>query len=144
METITQTVAVSKKALWIGYVLSALPVLLFLFSGAMKLVKPPAVIEGFAHLGLPEKLALGLGILEITCTILYVIPRTAVFGAILLTGYLGAAILTHLRVGEPIFMPIIIGVSVWSGLFLRDPRLRALIPLRRMPPRLSKNNVAMS
>ena len=115
--------------------MSALLVLLFLFSGVMKLIKPPSVTEGFAHFGLPEKLMLGLGILEIACTVLYVIPRTAVLGAILLTGYLGGAIVTNLRAGEPVFMPIIVGVLVWGGLFLRDPRLRALIPLRRPPPR---------
>jgi len=140
MQTITEPAVVSKKALWTGYILSALPVLLFLFSGAMKLIKPPAVMEGFTHLGLPEKLAVGLGILEISCTLLYLIPRTAVLGAILLTGYLGGAVLTNLRVGEAIFPPILIGVSIWGGLFLRDPRLRELIPLRRMPPRLPKTN----
>ena len=80
--------------------MSALPALLFLFSGVMKLIKPPAVMEGFTHLGFPEGLALGLGILEISCTAIYLIPRTAVLGAILLTGYLGGAIVTHLRVGD--------------------------------------------
>ena len=111
--------------------MSALPVLLFIFSGAMKLVKPPPVVEGFVHLGIPQKLALPLGILELTCTIIYLIPRTAVLGAILLTGYLGGAILTHLRVGEPVFTHVILGVLIWGGLFLRDPRLRSLIPFRR-------------
>jgi hypothetical protein len=104
---------------------------MLLFSAAMKFVKPASVVEGFAHLGYPERLALGLGILELACTVIYVIPRTAVLGAILLTGYLGGAIATHLRIGEPFFMPIILGVLVWGGLFLRDPRVRALIPLRR-------------
>ena len=126
----TQTCCVSKKALWIGWIMTLLPALMFLFSGVMKLMKPPAVVEGFTHLGIPERLVLGLGILEISCTIIYLIPRTAVLGAILLTGYLGGAILAHLRVGEPVFAPIIIGVVVWGGIFLRDPRLRALIPLR--------------
>ena len=132
-DSVEPSPTVSKKALWTGYVLSALPVLLFLFSGIMKLLRPPAVMEGFTHLGLPEKLAVGLGVLEISCTLLYLIPRTAVLGAILLTGYLGGAVLTNLRVGEAIFPPILIGVSIWGGLFLRDPRLRELIPLRRMP-----------
>ena len=80
-----------------------------------------------------ENLALGIGILELACTIIYVIPRTAVLGAILLTGYLGGAILTHLRVGEPIFLQVIFGVLIWGGLYLRDPRLRVLIPLRSLP-----------
>lgn len=111
--------------------MTALPALLFLFSGVMKVMKPPSVVEGFVKSGLPERLAVGLGILELTCTVLYVIPRTAVLGAILLTGYLGGAIVTHLRIGEPVFMPFLIGVVVWGGIFLRDPRLRELIPFRR-------------
>ncbi len=113
--------------------MSALPVLLFLFSAGMKLMKPPAVLEGFAHLGYPEKLILPLGILELACTVLYMIPRTSILGAILLTGYLGGAIATHLRMGEPFLPQFIFGVLIWGGLFLRDPRLRALIPLRRPP-----------
>ena len=122
---------VSKAALWVGYIMSAIPVLMLLFSAVMKFVQPPAVMEGFKKLGLPEKLATSLGILELTCTVLYVIPRTAVLGAVLLTGYLGGATVTHLRVGEPFFGPVLFGVLVWGGLFLRDARLRALIPLRR-------------
>ena len=131
MQTSTETSRVSKKALWTGYILSALPVLLFVFSAVTKLMKSPQMVEGFVKMGFPERLILGIGILELACTILYVIPQTAVLGAILLTGYLGGAIVTTLRVGEPVFMPIIIGVSVWGGLYLRDTRLRALIPLRR-------------
>jgi len=91
---------------------------------------PAPVVEGFTHLGLPESLAPGLGILELACTIVYVIPQTSVLGAILLTGYLGGATLTNLRVGDAFFAPILLGVLVWGGLFLRDQRLRALIPLR--------------
>ena len=133
MQLVNQTPPVSKKALWAGYIMSALPLLLLLPSAAMKLAKPAIVVEGFNHLGLPESLALGLGILELACTVLYVIPRTSVLGAILLTGYLGGAILTHLRVGEAFFAQIVLGVLIWGGLFLRDGRLRALIPLRRPP-----------
>ena len=124
---------VSKKALWGGRLLSALPLLMLLPSAAMKFLKPPEVIEGFVRLGYPESLALGLGILELACTAVYLIPRTSVLGAILLTGYLGGATATHVRVGDPLSMfiiPVILGVLVWGGLFLRDPRLRALIPLR--------------
>ena len=124
---------VSKKALWAGRILSALPLLMLLPSAAMKFLKPPEVIEGFVRLGYPESLALGLGILELACTAVYLIPRTSVLGAILLTGYLGGATATHVRVGDPFSMfiiPVILGVLVWGGLFLRDPRLRALIPLR--------------
>jgi len=121
---------VSKTALWIGYIMTALPALLFLFSGVMKLMKPPAVVEGFTKLGLSEKVITPLGIVEIMCTVLYLIPGTAVLGAILLTGYLGGAVLAHLHGGESVISPIIIGVVVWGGIFLRDPRLRELIPFR--------------
>lgn len=131
MQSDIQVTPPSKKMLWTGRVMSALPVLMLLFSAAMKFVKPSEVVQGFTHLGYPESLALGLGIVELACTIIYVTPRTSVLGAILLTGYLGGAIATHVRIGEPYFMPIILGVLVWGGLFLRDERLRALIPLRR-------------
>lgn len=122
---------VSTPALWIGRVISALPVALLLFSAAMKFAKTPAVVEGFHKFGYPDHLLLVLAILEVTCTILYLIPRTAVLGAILLTGYLGGATATHLRIGDPgFFMPVLCGVLVWLGLFFRDRRVRALIPLR--------------
>ena len=120
-----------KKMLWISYVLSALPALLLLFSGAMKLIGPPSVVEGFAHLGYDQSVALGIGIVELLCTVLYLIPRTSVLGAILLTGYLGGATATHLRIGEPFYAAVLLGVLVWGGLFLRDERLRVLIPLRK-------------
>ena len=130
MQSVTQIHPVSKKTLWASYIMSALPLLLLLMSAVMKLIKPPPVVEGFAHLGFPESLALGLGLLELACAVVYVIPQTSVLGAILLTGYLGGATVTHLRVGEPFFMPVLLGMLVWGGLYLRDPRLRALIPLR--------------
>jgi hypothetical protein len=127
----TSPTLVSKKALWTGYIMSALPVLLLLFSASMKLLKPPAVVQGFGQFGFPESLILKLGILELICTVLYVIPRTSILGAILLTGYLGGATVTHLRVGQAFLMPVLAGVLVWGGLFMRDPRVRDLIPLRR-------------
>ena len=130
MQADTQTAPVSKKMLWAGRVVSALPVLMLLMSGVMKLVKPDFVVDSFRDLGWPESLALCLGILEISCTVVYLIPRTSVLGAILLTGYLGGATATHVRIGDPFFAPIILGVLVWLGLFLRDSRLRALFPLR--------------
>jgi hypothetical protein len=120
----------SKKLLWTGWVISAIPVLMLVMSAVMKLAKPPPVMEGFVHLGLPEKLAFGLGVLELACTVVYLIPPTAVLGAILLTGYLGGAVVTHLRVGDVFIGPILFGVLVWAGLFLREKRLRALIPWR--------------
>ena len=128
---VTPTPPVSKKMLWSGRVMSAVPVLLLVMSGVMKLAKPQSVVDGFVHLGFPLSQLGGLGVLELLCTAIYLIPRTSVLGAILLTGYLGGATVTGLRVGDPTFpMPAILGVLVWGGLFLRDPRVRALIPFR--------------
>jgi len=123
------TSSVSNKMLWTGYIISALPVLMLLFSGIMKLMQPASVMEGFVRLGYPENVALGIGVVELACVALYVTPHTSILGAILLTGYLGGATATHLRVGEPFFMPIVLGIMVWGGLFFRDARLRELIPL---------------
>jgi hypothetical protein len=121
----------SKKMIWAGRIISALPVIMLIFSGCVKLAKPPAVVQGFNRFGYPERLLLPLGIVEIGCTIIYLIPRTSVLGAILLTGYLGGAVATHVRMLDPSFvMPFIAGVLVWLGLFLREQRLRALIPFR--------------
>jgi len=125
----------SKKLLWIGRVLSAIPALMLLVSGTMKLVKPPQLAEGFAHLGWPEHLATPLGILEITCTIIYLIPQTATLGAILLTGYMGGAIATHVRIGEPFIAQSLLGIVIWLGLFLRDKRLWAVLPIRQRQSR---------
>lgn len=131
--TVPQTVphtGVSKSVLWVGRIMSTLPVLALLLSASMKFLQPPEAMEGFAHLGWPASLAIALGVVELACAALYVIPQTAVLGAILLTGYLGGATATHVRVEEAFYMPIVLGVLIWGGLFLRDPRLRALIPLR--------------
>ncbi len=130
MPTETHPLFSSKKALWAGYIMAALPVLLLLMSGTMKIIAPPNVIEGFVHLGYSESLAFGIGIVELLCVVLYIIPKTAVLGAILLTGYLGGATASHVRIGEPFHMAVLLGVLVWGGLFMRDARLRALIPLR--------------
>lgn len=124
---------VSTKALWGGRIASALPALFLVFDSVLKLVKPAPVVEGTVRLGYPESVIIPLGIVLLSCTVLYLIPRTSVLGAILLTGYLGGAVATHVRVGqgpfEPIF-PTVLGVLLWGGLYLRDVRLRALIPLR--------------
>jgi len=133
MDSTRGTATVSKPALWGGRVLSALPVLMLLFSASGKFLKPPEVVEGFARLGYPESLALGLGIVEVGCTLIYLLPRTSILGAILLTGYLGGATATHVRVGDPLsvfIIPVILGVLVWGGLYLREPRVRVLIPLK--------------
>jgi uncharacterized membrane protein YphA (DoxX/SURF4 family) len=130
METQTTTAPISKKILWLSYLMSTLPVLLLLMSAVMKFTQPPQAVEGMKHLGYPQHLALGIGIVELICTVLYVIPRTSVLGAILLTGYLGGATSTHLRVGDPFISPVIFGVILWGGLYLRDRRIRALIPFK--------------
>jgi hypothetical protein len=131
MESAPSPAPVSKKILWTGRILTTLPALLLIFSASMKLAHPPQLDEGFTHLGIPITHAFGLGVLEVACTLIYLIPRTSVLGAILLTGYLGGAIQTHLRVGDPYYTQFILGVVIWAGLYLREPRLRALIPCRK-------------
>jgi hypothetical protein len=120
----------SRAIVWVSLVISALVSLLFAMSAFMKLRGGTEVVEGMTHLGLPESLIMPLAILEISCVVIYVIPATSVLGAILLTGYIGGAILAHLRVGDPFFMQIAIGIFIWLGLYLRENRLKALIPLR--------------
>jgi hypothetical protein len=134
MQSDIQTEAVSKTALWTGRIISALPILFLLMDSIMKFAKPAIVVDTTAKLGYSETVIIPLGIVLLTCTVFYVIPRTAVLGAILLTGYLGGAVATHVRVGEgwfPISFPIILGVLIWGGLWLRDAKMRALIPLRK-------------
>lgn len=130
MQPTTPPAPVSKVAFWTGLTLSILPSLMLGFSAVMKFVQPPDAAKGFEHLGVPMSQATGLGVLEVACTLIYLIPRTAVLGAILLTGYLGGAIQTHLRVGDPYWVQIVLGILLWGGVWLRDPRLRALLPLR--------------
>jgi len=136
MQAAIQVAPVSKKMLLTGRILSGLAVLFLLMDGAMKLVRPaPApVAQAQAQLGFPDSLSLGIGILLLVCTIIYAIPRTSVFGAILLTGYLGGAIALQLRVGNPffshVFFPVYVGLLLWGGLLLRENRLRTLVPLR--------------
>jgi len=124
----------SRKSIWVGRILSGLVVLFLIPDGIIKFIKPAPVVETSAQLGLPLSLANTLGILLLICTAIYAFPRTSVLGAILLTGYLGGAVATHLRVGDPLFshvlFPTYLGVLLWLGLYLRDDRLRALIPLR--------------
>lgn len=124
---------VSAKERIAGWVLSALPVLFFLVDGVMKLFKPAIVVETTVKLGYPESAITGIGVTLLVCTVLYAVPRTAVLGAALLTGYLGGAVATHVRVEAGLFnilFPVIVGILVWGGLWLRDPRLRALFPLQ--------------
>lgn len=123
------TASISKKALWTGRIMSTLPVLMLVMSGVMKIARTAEVVKGFADW--PAGSAVTLGILELACTLVYVVPRTAVLGAILLTGYLGGATAVSVRIGAPFILPVAFGVLVWGGLYLRDPRLRTLIPLTR-------------
>ncbi len=125
--------APSKGALWTGRVLSALPVLAMLFSATLKFMQPAQVVANFGgKFGWPATLLLPLGIIETACAVLYAIPRTAVLGAILVTGFLGGAIASHVRILDSGFQGgLVLGVLAWAGLFLRDPRLRVLLPLRR-------------
>lgn len=142
MSSVTQSPAISQSAvtaaptskmmLWAGRVISAIPVLLLLLSAVMKLVKAAPVVQGFPRYGYPESLIVIIGVLELLSCIVYLIPSTAVLGAILMTGYLGGATATNVRVGDPSYiMTVLLGVFVWGGLFFRDSRIRALIPFRR-------------
>lgn len=126
--------SVSAGALWTGRILSGLLVLFLLFDGITKLMKISVVLKACAQLGLSESIVVPIGITLLVCTVLYIIPSTSILGAILLTGYLGGAVCIQLRVGNPLFsqtlFPVYFGVLVWLALYLREPRLRSLIPLR--------------
>ena len=127
-----QAPRVSKAAWWAGWIISAIPILMMGVLGIVIMVFFRKMAEeGNVKYGYPAHVTVPLMIVEIVSVILYAIPRTAVLGAILLTGYLGGAVATHVRAGEPFFIPVIVGVLVWLGLFLRDPRLRSLVPLRK-------------
>lgn len=121
----------SKAVVWSSYIMSAIPVLMLLMSAVMKIARVPMVTEGFATMGFPANVIVPIGLVELLCAIIYLIPRSAVLGAILLTGYLGGAIVTHVRAEEAFVGPLAFGVLLWGGLFLRDARIRALIPLRK-------------
>lgn len=122
--------AIPTKAVWTGWVLSGLAALFLLIDGGMKLWKPVVVVEATRQLGYPESQITGIGVLLLACTLLYVFPRTAIFGAILLTGYLGGAAASQLRIGAGWFnvtFAIMLGVLAWAGLWLRDMRVRRLL-----------------
>lgn len=124
----------SRGRLWTGRVLTALTTLFLLFDAVGKLVMPPQVVQATVRLGFPMHLIPGVGILLLVCTALYVLPRTAVLGAILTTGFLGGAVAIQMRAGSPLFetiFPVIFGVVMWSGIYLRECRLCGLLPIRR-------------
>jgi hypothetical protein len=134
MQSDVGTVHVSNARLWGGRIASGIPALFLLVDGAMKLVKPTVVVETTMQLGYPEGVIVPLGLVLLASTILYLVPRTAVLGAILVTGYLGGAVATHVRVGNGAFellFPVIVGALVWAGLVLRNPRVADLLPLER-------------
>ncbi len=114
----------NRKVIWTGWVLSVLVSLPFLFSAVMKLIVHPEVVKGMGHLGLPEPLIRPLGVIELLCVVVYLVPSVSVLGAILFTGYVGGTIITHLRVGEPVYGQVLLGILIWLGLYLRHPGLR--------------------
>lgn len=124
----------SRKARWTGRVLSGLAIAFLLFDTALKVLAVPAAVEGTVQLGYQPDVLLWLGLIGIACTALYLVPRTAVLGAILWTGYLGGAVATHVRIGDPLFshilFPVYVAAFLWMGLWLRDARLRAVVPVR--------------
>ena len=126
----TQATDVSNRACWAGRIISALPVLLMGVGGVFMLVNPTPMLKTFSELGYSASLARPIACVEVACVIIYLVPQTAVLGAILLTGYLGGATASHVRAGQPFSLPVAVGVLVWLGLYLRDSRLRALIPWR--------------
>ena len=133
MDTVAKAAQPSKALLWGGWILSVLPALFLLLDGVMKLVKPEFVVKATVELGFAESVIVPLGIVLIACTVLYLIPRTAVLGAVLLVGYLGGAVATHVHAGHGAFQmlfPVVFGIFLWGGLWMRDARLRSLIPWR--------------
>jgi len=125
--------SIGKKSVWTGRLLSGLIAAFLAFDAVIHLLKPAPVVEAFARLHFPLSLSVPLGIIELFCVAVYLIPRASALGAILLTGYLGGAIATQLHAGSPlgeVFFPLVMGLLLWGGLYLRDERLRALVPLR--------------
>lgn len=127
--------SVSKPALWAGRIMSWIIILFLIFDSTIHLIKNAPVIDAFNQLGVPIELSVPISVIELFCLILYIIPRTSIFGAILLTGYLGGAIIIQLRVGAPMFstalFPVYMVILLWGGIYLRDESLRSLIPIRR-------------
>lgn len=119
------------KMTWIGRIVSVAVCLPFVMSASMKLTSNPQVLEGMVHFGIPETLILPLGIIEALCVVIYLVPLTSVLGAILLTGYLGGAIVTHLRMGDPVYIQVALGIVIWLGLFLQDARIRQILPIKK-------------
>ena len=134
MNSVSTLAPTSTPLLWTARILRALVILFMLFDATMHIMKPAPVADAFARLGYPLSASVGIGILELLCLLAYALPRTALFGAVLLTGVLGGAVSTHVRAGSPAFeayiFPAILGAMIWGGIWLRDSRLRAIFPIR--------------
>lgn len=130
MSLANDTPARTSALVWVGRVITGLIVLAFTMSGVMKLIQPAGMAESIEKIGWTMKLTYGLGFLELACVLIYAIPRTTILGAILLTGYMGGAIATHVRVSEPPIAQVIFGLLIWLAVYFREPRLRSLIPIR--------------
>jgi hypothetical protein len=143
MQSTTETTSASKKQLWTARIFSGIAVLFMLFDTTIHLVVIKPVVDSFNQLGYPITLSVALGVVELVCLIIYIIPRTSIFGAILLTGYLGGAVATQLRISAPLFstalFPVYIGILAWGGLYLRNDVLRALIPFHKKMTNQNKN-----
>jgi DoxX-like family len=135
MSSTNQTAALSSKRLWGGRILSALAVLFLAFDGVVKVIRLPVALQGTRELGYPESAVLGIGVLQLLCLAVYLVPRTAVLGAVLLSGYLGGAVASQVRIGHPLFgyilFPVYVAAFLWAGLCLRDDRLARLFPVVR-------------
>jgi len=134
MASSSRAVPESKPRLWTGRILTVFAVLFLVFDGTTKVMMVPAVLAAMAPLGYPDAIIRGIGILLLICTAIYLIPRTAVLGAILLTGYLGGAVASNVRISHPLFdtlFPVMFAVVIWAAIYLRDGRVRRLIPLRK-------------
>lgn len=131
MESNLQLSPVSKTQLWTGWIITGLVGLFLLFDAIVKLIMVKEVIEASVRLGYPENTMFGIGLVLLISTILYLIPKSAVLGAILLSAYLGGAVTTHVRVGDPFYFPIVMGILVWIGIYLREKRLKLVVPFRR-------------
>ncbi len=131
MESNSQFVPVTKKRLWTGWIITGFVGLFLLFDAIVKLIKINEVIEASVRLGYPDNTIFGIGLVLLISTILYLIPKSAVLGAILLTAYLGGAVTTHVRIGDPFYFPIAMGILVWIGIYLREKRLKLVVPVRQ-------------
>jgi hypothetical protein len=133
--SVSRRTPVSKAQVWTGRVMSVLPALFLIMGGVMNLMKPDFVVKATVQMGFPESVIQPLGAVVLICVVLYLIPNTAVLGAILLTGYLGGAVATHVRAGDPLFShmlaPVYFAILLWGGLYLRYERVRALVPIRK-------------